>query len=63
MRHPLYRKTFWRPSDANVREGGNIGNAKIEGLQEDLDMTSDQYNMCLTVFFFTYAAFEVPSNL
>jgi len=26
-------------------------------------MTSDQYNMCLTVFFFTYAAFEVPSNL
>ncbi|KAK3680912.1 major facilitator superfamily domain-containing protein [Podospora appendiculata] len=42
---------------------GNIGNAKIEGLQEDLHMTSDQYNWCLTVFFFTYAAFEVPSNL
>lgn len=43
--------------------GGNIGNAKIEGLQEDLNMTDDQYNLCLTVFFFTYAAFEVPSNL
>ncbi|KAH7231472.1 hypothetical protein FSOLCH5_015210 [Fusarium solani] len=42
---------------------GNIGNAKIEGLQEDLNMTGDQYNWCLTVFFFTYAAFEVPSNL
>ncbi|GKU05194.1 tartrate transporter [Fusarium langsethiae] len=42
---------------------GNIGNAKIEGLQEDLNMTPDQYNWCLTVFFFTYAAFEVPSNL
>ncbi|KAK6209132.1 hypothetical protein LQW54_006586 [Pestalotiopsis sp. IQ-011] len=42
---------------------GNIGNAKIEGLQEDLNMTSDQYNWCLTVFFFSYAAFEVPSNL
>ncbi|KAK7438662.1 major facilitator superfamily transporter [Colletotrichum acutatum] len=42
---------------------GNIGNAKIEGLQEDLGMTADQYNWCLTVFFFTYAAFEVPSNL
>lgn len=26
-------------------------------------MTADQYNWCLTVFFFTYAAFEVPSNL
>ncbi|KAI1415869.1 MFS general substrate transporter [Hypoxylon sp. FL1857] len=42
---------------------GNIGNAKIEGLQEDLMMSSDEYNWCLTVFFFTYAAFEVPSNL
>lgn len=26
-------------------------------------MTPNQYNLCLTVFFFTYAAFEVPSNL
>ncbi|KAK3898817.1 major facilitator superfamily domain-containing protein [Staphylotrichum tortipilum] len=42
---------------------GNIGNAKIEGLQEDLHLTNDQYNWCLTAFFFTYAAFEVPSNL
>ncbi|KAF4334813.1 hypothetical protein FBEOM_11344 [Fusarium beomiforme] len=42
---------------------GNIRNAKIEGLQEDLNMTGDQYNWFLTVFFFTYAAFEVPPNL
>ncbi|KAJ4375885.1 hypothetical protein N0V83_001163 [Neocucurbitaria cava] len=42
---------------------GNIGNAKIEGLTEDLKMSGSQYNWCLTVFFFTYAAFEVPSNL
>ncbi|KAI0126752.1 major facilitator superfamily domain-containing protein [Xylariales sp. AK1849] len=42
---------------------GNIGNAKIEGLQEDLGLQPDQYNWCLTVFFFSYAAFEVPSNL
>jgi hypothetical protein len=42
---------------------GNIGNAKIEGLTEDLGMSGSQYNWCLTVFFFTYAAFEVPSNL
>lgn len=27
-------------------KGGNIGNAKIEGLQEDLKMTSNQYNVC-----------------
>ncbi|CDO51416.1 hypothetical protein DV495_003002 [Geotrichum candidum] len=41
---------------------GNIGNANIEGLSKDLGLTSQQYNMCLTVFFFTYCAFEVPSN-
>ncbi|PGH15077.1 hypothetical protein AJ79_02603 [Helicocarpus griseus UAMH5409] len=42
---------------------GNIGNAKIEGLTEDLPLTGSQYNICLTVFFFPYALFELPSNL
>ncbi|KAL2843345.1 major facilitator superfamily domain-containing protein [Aspergillus pseudoustus] len=42
---------------------GNIGNAKIEGLLDDLHMTGAQYNMCLTVFFITYSTFELPSNL
>ncbi|KAK6437774.1 hypothetical protein LTR95_006029 [Oleoguttula sp. CCFEE 5521] len=42
---------------------GNIGNAKIEGLAEDLNLTGAQYNWCLTAFFFTYCAFEVPSNM
>lgn len=42
---------------------GNIGNAKIEGLTDDLGLSAPQYNWCLTVFFFTYCAFEVPSNL
>ena len=38
---------------------GNIGNAKIEGLSEDLHLTGGQYNWALTAFFFTYCAFEV----
>ncbi|KAL2852230.1 major facilitator superfamily domain-containing protein [Aspergillus pseudodeflectus] len=42
---------------------GNIGNAKIEGLIEDLNMTGSEFNLCLSAFFFTYAAFELPSNL
>lgn len=42
---------------------GNIGNAKIQGLQTDLKLTGPQYNLCATVFFFTYCAFEIPSNL
>ncbi|KAG5919039.1 hypothetical protein E4U42_006623 [Claviceps africana] len=42
---------------------GSIGNAEVEGLSKTLKISPDQYNWCLTVFFFTYAAFEVPSNL
>ncbi|KLJ05763.1 hypothetical protein EMPG_10803 [Blastomyces silverae] len=42
---------------------GNIGNAKIEGLEADLGLSGSQYNWCLTVFFFPYAFFELPSNL
>ncbi|UNI15794.1 hypothetical protein JDV02_002295 [Purpureocillium takamizusanense] len=51
------------PSPDERHQGASISNAKIEGLREDLGMTDDQYNWCLTAFFFPYSAFEVPSNL
>ncbi|KAF2266179.1 MFS general substrate transporter [Lojkania enalia] len=41
----------------------NIGNAKIQGLTEDLDMHGTDYNIALFVFFIPYILFEVPSNL
>lgn len=41
----------------------NIGNARIAGLQTDLRLTAYQYNWAVTVFFFTYAVIEMPSNL
>jgi hypothetical protein len=41
----------------------NIGNAKVAGMNDDLGLTGAQYNMALTVFFFPYAVFEVPSNI
>lgn len=43
----------------------NIGNARLAGLEADLGMdpTSLQYNTALAVFFFTYVAAEIPSNL
>lgn len=34
----------------------NVGNAKIIGLVEDLDMTNLQYNQGLAVFYATYIA-------
>ncbi|KAK6967111.1 high-affinity nicotinic acid transporter [Favolaschia claudopus] len=41
----------------------SIGNAKLYHLVPDLHMTDDQYLISLTVFFFSYAIFEVPSNV
>lgn len=42
---------------------GNIGNAKIEGLAEDLNLVGNQYNRCLAIFFVFYASMEIPSNM
>ncbi|KAJ4984912.1 transporter-like protein [Stagonosporopsis vannaccii] len=41
----------------------NIGNAKIQGLEADLDMRGSDYNIALFIFFIPYILFEVPSNL
>ncbi|KAL9007183.1 MAG: hypothetical protein Q9188_000117 [Gyalolechia gomerana] len=41
----------------------NIGNARIQGLEADLDMEGQQYNVALQVFFILYILFEVPSNI
>ncbi|KZS94670.1 MFS general substrate transporter [Sistotremastrum niveocremeum HHB9708] len=41
----------------------SIGNAKLYGLEADLHITDTQYLLALTIFFFSYAIFEVPSNI
>lgn len=40
-----------------------IGNAKIAGIEKDLQMTGFDYNVALTVFYIFYIVAEVPSNL
>ena len=35
----------------------NIGNAKIEGLVEDLNLVGNQYNIASTIFFVPYIIF------
>ncbi|KAK7906260.1 hypothetical protein LTR67_000986 [Exophiala xenobiotica] len=42
---------------------GNIGNAKIAGLYDDLKLHGMQYNIALTLFFVSYSFFEVPSQI
>ncbi|KAJ5963955.1 Major facilitator superfamily domain general substrate transporter [Penicillium vulpinum] len=41
----------------------NIGNAKLVGLQTDLNMTNSQYNATLTIFFVSYSVFEPVTNV
>lgn len=41
----------------------NIGNAKVDGLQEDLKMSNGQYNESLTIFFVSYSVFEPLTNI
>ncbi|KAH6650432.1 major facilitator superfamily domain-containing protein [Chaetomium tenue] len=41
----------------------NIGNAKIAGLFDDLDLTVPSYNATLTIFFVSYALFEPLTNI
>ncbi|SCZ96520.1 BZ3500_MvSof-1268-A1-R1_Chr8-2g10259 [Microbotryum saponariae] len=42
---------------------GNIGNARLAGLETDLKMTGNDYSVALSAFFISYCLFEVPSNL
>jgi len=41
----------------------NIGNARLYGLQEDLNMTDNQFQTAVSILFVTYILSEVPSNL
>ncbi|KAJ7117835.1 MFS general substrate transporter [Mycena epipterygia] len=41
----------------------SIGNAKLYNLEADLKISDNQYLISLTVFFISYAIFEVPSNI
>ncbi|KAF5024482.1 hypothetical protein F66182_3422 [Fusarium sp. NRRL 66182] len=41
----------------------NIGNARLAGLEEDLGMTGNDYNLVLSTFYVSYILFEIPANL
>ncbi|KAJ3063002.1 hypothetical protein HK102_008587, partial [Quaeritorhiza haematococci] len=48
----------------------NIGNARVVGfkngagdMERQLGLTASQYNWTISIFFFGYVLFEVPSNL
>ncbi|KAI9816601.1 MAG: hypothetical protein M1827_001734 [Pycnora praestabilis] len=41
----------------------NIGNARLYGMEEDLQLTGNKYNIAVSILFVTYITSEVPSNL
>ncbi|KIY71431.1 MFS general substrate transporter [Cylindrobasidium torrendii FP15055 ss-10] len=47
---------------ANFIDRSNIGNARIAGLEDDLHLKGNQFNIILAVFYLTYLVVEMPSN-
>ena len=57
------RPEFAKQDSLAYLDRSNIGNAKIAGMEKDLDLIKLRYNTALTVFFVSYSVFEVPSNI
>ncbi|KAM0545384.1 hypothetical protein ACHAPJ_011368 [Fusarium lateritium] len=47
----------------NFMDRVGIGNARLYGLEEELGLTGDQYQIAVSILFITYCLFETPSNL
>ncbi|KAG5816270.1 hypothetical protein H9Q74_011220 [Fusarium xylarioides] len=41
----------------------NVGNARIEGMIDDLHMSGNEYLTGLTLYFIGYVLFEIPCNI
>jgi fucose permease len=41
----------------------SIGNAKEAGMAKDLELTSSDYSLAVSIFFVGYLLLEVPSNM
>ena len=41
----------------------NIGNAKLYGMESELELDSTQFDTAVAVFFSTYCVFQTPSNI
>ncbi|MCJ1316452.1 hypothetical protein MMC15_001773 [Xylographa vitiligo] len=62
----VVRKLDWRVTPlvsalylVSFLDRSNIGNAKIAGMSEDLDLTGNRYQWLLNIFYISYILFEV----
>ncbi|KAI0696771.1 MFS general substrate transporter [Cerioporus squamosus] len=68
-------RRLWRKSDmrfmptmtmlylVSFLDRSNIGNAKLEGLVTQLNLTGNKYNIALTLYFVAFNVFPTPANL
>ncbi|TID07226.1 putative transporter [Colletotrichum higginsianum] len=47
----------------NMMDRVNIGNARLFGLEDDLNLGKGQFQLAVSVLFVTYCLFEAPSNM
>ncbi|RAL01117.1 MFS general substrate transporter [Aspergillus ibericus CBS 121593] len=47
----------------NYLDRNNIAAAKLAGLQKDLNLTGDEYQVCVSILFVGYLLMQVPSNM
>ncbi|RDX52245.1 MFS general substrate transporter [Lentinus brumalis] len=69
------QKQLWRKVDLRLMpivmvmylcsflDRANIGNAKLQGLVTQLDLTGNRYNIALTMYFLSFYVFAIPANL
>ncbi|PIL28563.1 MFS general substrate transporter [Ganoderma sinense ZZ0214-1] len=72
---PQEEARLWRKVDRHIMpiltmmylfsfvDRGNIGNAKLQGLVTQLDLTGSRYNAALSFFFLSYNVGSIPANL
>ncbi|KAF4956251.1 hypothetical protein FSARC_11650 [Fusarium sarcochroum] len=47
----------------NTLDRANLGNAKTDGIEQDLNMAANQFSLLLTTFYIPYALFNVPWSI
>lgn len=47
----------------NYIDRQNLAAAKLQGIMEDLDMTTQQFATAISILFVGYLPFQIPSNL
>jgi MFS family permease len=57
------RTTSWAQNNANTLHSANIGNAKIQGMEKELNLVGQRFNICVWVFNLGYLVAGIPLQI